>query len=92
MVEKDLERAIPLFWSAINDRDRVDSALRDMAIVMKHQDWAEEAIKAIKYLSVRCSDQAQEWLDNILLDLFDVFVELVEVLLNEYQNRQRYGI
>ncbi|KAL0649310.1 hypothetical protein Bca4012_092001 [Brassica carinata] len=37
--------AIPLFWSAINVGDRVDSALKDMAMVMKQQDWAEETIK-----------------------------------------------
>ncbi|KAJ4912233.1 Protein POLLENLESS 3-LIKE 2 [Raphanus sativus] len=70
LIEKDPERAIPLFWSAINAGDRVDSALKDMAIVMKQQDRAEEAIEAIKSLRVRCSDQAQESLDNILLDLY----------------------
>ncbi|CAN6860230.1 unnamed protein product [Brassica oleracea] len=32
LVEKDPERAIPLFWSAINAGDRVDSALKDMAM------------------------------------------------------------
>ncbi|KAL1217068.1 Protein POLLENLESS 3-LIKE 2 [Cardamine amara subsp. amara] len=70
LVEKDPERAIPLFWAAINAGDRVDSALKDMAIVMKQQNRAEEAIEAIKSLRVRCSDQAQESLDNILLDLY----------------------
>ncbi|KAL0749352.1 hypothetical protein Bca101_031355 [Brassica carinata] len=70
LVEKDPERAIPLFWSAINAGDRVDSALKDMAMVMKQQDRAEEAIEAIKSLRVWCSDQAHESLDNILLDLY----------------------
>nr|XP_016503682.1 PREDICTED: protein POLLENLESS 3-LIKE 2-like [Nicotiana tabacum] len=70
LVEKDPERAIPLFWAAINAGDRVDSALKDMAIVMKQQNRAEEAIEAIKSLRSRCSDQAQEALDNILLDLY----------------------
>ncbi|KAG9136902.1 hypothetical protein Leryth_026609 [Lithospermum erythrorhizon] len=69
-VDKDPEKAIPLFWAAINAGDRVDSALKDMAIVMKQQNRAEEAIEAIKSLRHRCSDQAQEALDNILLDLF----------------------
>ncbi|CAK9156985.1 unnamed protein product [Ilex paraguariensis] len=41
-----------------------------MAIVMKQQNRAEEAIEAIKSLRSRCSDQAQESLDNILLDLY----------------------
>lgn len=71
-MDKDPERAIPLFWSAINAGDRVDSALKDMAIVMKQQNRAEEAIEAIKSLRIRCSDQAQESLDNILLDLYKV--------------------
>lgn len=70
LVDKDPEKAIPLFWAAINAGDRVDSALKDMAIVMKQQNRAEEAIEAIKSLRARCSDQAQESLDNILLDLF----------------------
>ncbi|XVF15943.1 hypothetical protein REPUB_Repub09cG0199400 [Reevesia pubescens] len=70
LVDKDPERAIPLFWAAINAGDRVDSALKDMAIVMKQQNRAEEAIEAIKSLRSRCSDLAQESLDNILLDLY----------------------
>ncbi|WOK94688.1 protein POLLENLESS 3-LIKE 2 [Canna indica] len=70
LVDKDPEKAIVLFWAAINAGDRVDSALKDMAIVMKQQNRAEEAIEAIKSLRSRCSDQAQESLDNILLDLY----------------------
>ncbi|KAG2293083.1 hypothetical protein Bca52824_039752 [Brassica carinata] len=45
---------IPLFWSAINAGDRVDSVLKDMAMSLR----------------VWCSDQAHESLDNILLDLY----------------------
>ncbi|OWM66455.1 protein POLLENLESS 3-LIKE 2 [Punica granatum] len=70
LVDKDPDKAIPMFWAAINAGDRVDSALKDMAIVMKQQNRAEEAIEAIKSLRGRCSDQAQESLDNILLDLY----------------------
>ena len=77
LVDKDPEKAIALFWSAINAGDRVDSALKDMAIVMKQQNRAEEAIEAIKSLRSRCSDQAQESLDNILLDLYKVRVHLL---------------
>ncbi|KAG6397606.1 hypothetical protein SASPL_143776 [Salvia splendens] len=70
LVDKDPERAIPLFWAAINAGDRVDSALKDMAIVMKQQNRAQEAIEAIKSVRTRCADHAQESLDNILLDLY----------------------
>ncbi|KAL2469533.1 Protein SULFUR DEFICIENCY-INDUCED 2 [Abeliophyllum distichum] len=70
LVEKDNEAAIVLFWKAINARDRVDSALKDMAVVMKQQDRAEEAIEAIKSFRDLCSKQAQESLDNVLIDLY----------------------
>ncbi|KAJ0035652.1 hypothetical protein Pint_25349 [Pistacia integerrima] len=70
LVEKDPEAAIALFWKAINVGDRVDSALKDMAVVLKQQDRAEEAIEAIKSFRDRCSKQAQESLDNVLIDLY----------------------
>ncbi|PKI36492.1 protein SULFUR DEFICIENCY-INDUCED 2 [Punica granatum] len=70
LVHKDPDAAIVLFWKAINAGDRVDSALKDMAVVMKQQDRAEEAIEAIKSFRDRCSKQAQESLDNILIDLY----------------------
>ncbi|KAI7990651.1 Protein POLLENLESS 3-LIKE 2 [Camellia lanceoleosa] len=72
LVDKDPEKAIPLFGAAINAGDRVDSALKDTAIVMKQQNRAEEAVEAIKSLRNRCSEQAQKSLDNILLDLYNV--------------------
>lgn len=72
LVQKDPEAAIVLFWKAINAGDRVDSALKDMAVVMKQQDRAEEAIEAINSFRDRCSKQAQESLDNVLIDLYKV--------------------
>lgn len=82
-MDKDPEKAIPLFWAAINAGDRVDSALKDMAIVMKQQNRAEEAIEAIKSLRNRCSDQAQEALDNILLDLYKVLLLYIYIYVVE---------
>lgn len=70
LVEKEPEMAISWFWKAINSRDRVDSALKDMAVVMKQQDRAEEAIEAIRSFRHLCSKQAQESLDNLLIDLY----------------------
>ncbi|KAG5514718.1 hypothetical protein RHGRI_035943 [Rhododendron griersonianum] len=62
--QKDLEGAIVWFWKAINAGDRVDSALKDMAVVMKQMDRTGEAIEAIKSFRGRCSRQSQESLDN----------------------------
>lgn len=70
--EKNPEKAIPLFWAAINAGDRVDSAVKDMAILMRQLNRAAEAIEAIKSLRTLCSHQSQESLDNILLDLYMV--------------------
>ncbi|XVE78060.1 hypothetical protein DITRI_Ditri13aG0113900 [Diplodiscus trichospermus] len=70
LIQKDPEAAIVLFWKAINAGDRVDSALKDMAVVMKQLNRSEEAIEAIKSFRGRCSKQAQESLDNVLIDLY----------------------
>ncbi|CAI9107467.1 OLC1v1006820C1 [Oldenlandia corymbosa var. corymbosa] len=70
LVEKDPEAAIVWFWKSINAGDRVESALKDMAVVMKQLDRAEEAIEAIKSFRGLCPKQAQESLDNVLIDLY----------------------
>ncbi|CAA2975896.1 SULFUR DEFICIENCY-INDUCED 1-like [Olea europaea subsp. europaea] len=70
IVQKDPETAIVWFWKAINAGDRVDSALKDMAVVMKQLDRTEEGIEAIKSFRSLCSKQAQESLDNVLIDLY----------------------
>ncbi|KAI3449874.1 hypothetical protein Pfo_006539 [Paulownia fortunei] len=70
LVQKDPEAAIVWFWKAINAGDRVDSALKDMAVVMKQLNRAEEAIEAIKSFRGLCPRNAQESLDNVLIDLY----------------------
>ncbi|XP_057472881.1 protein SULFUR DEFICIENCY-INDUCED 1-like [Actinidia eriantha] len=70
LVQKDLEGAIVWFWKAINAGDRVESALKDMVVVMKQLHRSEEAIEAINSFRPRCSKQAHESLDNLLLDLY----------------------
>ncbi|XP_065007878.1 uncharacterized protein LOC135638612 [Musa acuminata AAA Group] len=70
MLDKDLQKAVPLFWAAINSGDRVDSALKDMAQAMKQINRAEEAIEAIKSFRHLCSPKTQESIDNVLLELY----------------------
>lgn len=70
LVEKDFDASIIWFWKAINSGDRVDSALKDMSVVMKQQNRSGEAIEAIKSFRHLCSKQAQESLDNLLIDLY----------------------
>ncbi|KAL5054942.1 hypothetical protein RYX36_035624 [Vicia faba] len=52
LVDKDPEATMVYFWKGINVRDKVDSALKDMAFMMKQLDRTEEAIEAIKFLEV----------------------------------------
>ncbi|EAY88680.1 hypothetical protein OsI_10155 [Oryza sativa Indica Group] len=70
LVEKDLDASIAWFWKAINSGDKVDSALKDMAVVMKQRGYHADAIDAIKSLRHLCPKQSQDSLDNILLDLY----------------------
>lgn len=70
LVEKDLDASIAWFWKAISTGDKLVSALKDMAVVMKQRGYLAEAIDAIKSLRHLCPKQSQESLDNILLDLY----------------------
>ncbi|KAL5716162.1 hypothetical protein ACHQM5_017890 [Ranunculus cassubicifolius] len=70
LIDKDPSKSISLFWSAINAGDRVDSAVKDMAIVMKQVNRTDEAIEAIKSFRCLCTPQSQESLDNVLIDLY----------------------
>ncbi|PIA25094.1 hypothetical protein AQUCO_12500007v1 [Aquilegia coerulea] len=70
LIDKDPSKSVALFWSAINAGDRVDSALKDMAIVMKQLDRSDEAIEAIKSFRHLCTPLSQESLDNVLVDLY----------------------
>ncbi|GAB2241592.1 hypothetical protein Droror1_Dr00018367 [Drosera rotundifolia] len=70
LIDKDPGRAISLFWAAINSGDRVDSALKDMAVVMKQLDRSDEAIEAIRSFRHLCSPDSQESLDNVLVELY----------------------
>ncbi|KAF9673160.1 hypothetical protein SADUNF_Sadunf11G0119700 [Salix dunnii] len=70
LIEKDPSKAVSLFWAAINAGDRVDSALKDMAVVMKQLDRADEAIEAIKSFRHLCPCDSQESIDNVLVELY----------------------
>ncbi|XP_030513780.2 protein POLLENLESS 3-LIKE 1-like [Rhodamnia argentea] len=70
LIDKDPSKAISLFWAAINAGDRVDSALKDMAIIMKQLNRSDEAIEAIKSFRHLCPFDSQESLDNVLIELY----------------------
>ncbi|KAL0419666.1 UNVERIFIED_CONTAM: protein SULFUR DEFICIENCY-INDUCED 1 [Sesamum radiatum] len=91
LVQKDPETAIVWFWKAINAGDRVDSALKDMAVVMKQLDRAEEAIEAIKSFRGLCPRTSQESLDNVLIDLYKKCGKVEEqIVLLKHKLKQIY--
>ncbi|CAM8989486.1 unnamed protein product [Rhodiola kirilowii] len=70
LVDKNPVKAVSLFWAAINSGDRVDSALKDMAVVMKQLDRSDEAIEAIISFRSLCLPESQDSLDNVLVELY----------------------
>ncbi|XP_024994843.1 protein SULFUR DEFICIENCY-INDUCED 1-like [Cynara cardunculus var. scolymus] len=91
LVDKNPGKAVSLFWAAINSGDRVDSALKDMAAAMKQLNRSDEAIEAIKSFRHLCPFEAQESLDNIMLELYkrsgrlEEQIELLESKLNDIE-------
>ncbi|XWS18002.1 hypothetical protein CRYUN_Cryun32bG0004800 [Craigia yunnanensis] len=89
LIDKDPSKAISLFWASINAGDRVDSALKDMAIVMKQLNRSDEAIEAIKSFRHLCPNDSQESLDNVLVELYKRsgrVEEEIEILQNKLRN------
>ncbi|EPS60432.1 hypothetical protein M569_14371, partial [Genlisea aurea] len=97
LVEKDLSKAISLFWAAINSGDRVDSALKDMAVVMKQLNRSDEAIEAIKSFRHLCPPESQDSIENILVELFkqsgriDEEIEMLQVKLKRVEDGIAFG-
>ncbi|KAF6139517.1 hypothetical protein GIB67_015474 [Kingdonia uniflora] len=97
LIDRDPSKSISLFWSAINCADRTDSALKDMAVVMKQLNRTDEAIEAIKSFRHLCTNKAQESLDNVLIDLYkragrmDEHVELLDHKLKLIEDGVAFG-
>ncbi|XP_010537572.1 PREDICTED: protein POLLENLESS 3 [Tarenaya hassleriana] len=97
LISKDPGRAISLFWAAINAGDRVDSALKDMAVVMKQLNRSDEGIEAIKSFRCLCPDESQDSIDNLLLELYkksgriEEEAELLETKLRNLEDGMTFG-
>ncbi|CAN4098875.1 unnamed protein product [Withania somnifera] len=97
LIDKDPSKAVSLFWAAINCGDRVDSALKDMAVVMKQLDRSDEAIEAIKSFRHLCPFESQESIDNILIELYkrsgrlEEEIELLELKLKNVEEGIAFG-
>ncbi|KAI5062277.1 hypothetical protein GOP47_0022816 [Adiantum capillus-veneris] len=97
LVERMPEKAISLFWASLEAGDRVDSALKDLAIILKQQNRSHDAILAISTFRSRCSESAQDSLDNVLLDLYkssgrlDDQIALLMRKLRAFQSSQSFN-
>ncbi|GMI92001.1 hypothetical protein HRI_002869400 [Hibiscus trionum] len=97
LIDKDPNKAVSLFWAAINAGDRVDSALKDMAVVMKQLDRSDEAIEAIKSFRHLCPHDSQESLDNVLVELYkrsgrvDEEIEILQNKLRDVEEGTVFG-
>ncbi|VYS69253.1 unnamed protein product [Arabidopsis thaliana] len=97
LVSKDPNQAISLFWAAINAGDRVDSALKDMVVVLKQLNRFDEGIEAIKSFRYLCPFESQDSIDNLLLELYmksgriTEVAELLEHKLRTLEQDKHYG-
>ncbi|KAL3616825.1 hypothetical protein CASFOL_039219 [Castilleja foliolosa] len=97
LIDKDPSKAISLFWAAINSNDRVDSALKDMAVAMKQLARSDEAIEAIKSFRHLCPPDSQESLDNILLELYkqsgriEEEIEMLRIKIRQVEEGMAFG-
>ncbi|KAK1369096.1 putative acetyltransferase A, auxiliary subunit [Heracleum sosnowskyi] len=97
LVDKNPNKAVSMFWTAINAGDRVDSALKDMAVVMKQLDRSDEAIEAIKSFRHLCPTESQDSLDNILLELYkrcgrtDELIQIIQAKLKQIEKGSAFG-
>ncbi|CAH9053596.1 unnamed protein product [Cuscuta epithymum] len=97
LIEKDPSRAVSLFWAAINSGDRVESALKDMAVVMKQLNRSDEAIEAIKSFRHLSPPESQESIDNILVELYkrsgriEDEIGLLELKLKKVEEGMNFG-
>ncbi|KAG6741261.1 hypothetical protein POTOM_054494 [Populus tomentosa] len=72
LTNKDPNMVVSLSWAAINAWDRVNSSLKDMAVVMKQLDGADEAIELIKSFRHLYPYDSRESIENVLVELYKV--------------------
>ncbi|KAJ6859851.1 hypothetical protein NC651_036229 [Populus alba x Populus x berolinensis] len=72
LTNKDPNKVVSLSWAAINAGDRVNSSLKDMAVVMKQLDGADEAIELIKSFRRLYPYDSRESIENVLVELYKV--------------------
>lgn len=70
LIEKDLERAIKLLRDAINQKDNVESAVKDLAALLAQLGRVEEAIKVLEQNRTKIRDQQS--VDNMLIGFYQV--------------------
>ncbi|KAJ6865738.1 hypothetical protein NC652_037300 [Populus alba x Populus x berolinensis] len=70
LTNKDPNKVVSLSWAAINAGDRVNSSLKDMAVVMKQLDGADEAIELIKSFRHLYPYDSRESIENVLVELY----------------------
>ncbi|KAK8499336.1 hypothetical protein V6N12_036984 [Hibiscus sabdariffa] len=98
LIDKDPNKAVSVFWSAINAGDRVDRSLKERAVVMKQLNRSDEAIEAIKSFRHLCPHDSRESLDNVLVELLQDSLHVHEktrILGNlawAYLQQHNYGI
>jgi len=95
LVEKDLEAARTLFLEVVEEgRSKTESALKDLAVVLRQLGRPLEAVEAIQKYRYKCSPTAQMSLDNMLLEIykhlrdFEKQIHVLERLISSLKHEQ----
>ena len=91
LVEKDLERAVQLFETAIKQGDNVESAIKDRSALLLQLGRTPEAISFLQQNRKKISDQKSA--DNVLVTLYQNAGQYDDaiVLLRDRLKRERIG-
>lgn len=86
LVEKDLDKAAQLLHVAINQRDNVESAVKDLAALLDQKGKPEEAIQTLEKNRKRIKDQQS--VDNLLVSFYQnagQYDQAIALLKKEYE-------
>ena len=87
LIEKDLDKAAKLFQQAIQQGDKVDSAVKDLAVLHAQRGNPQEAVRILRQYRKRVSDRRA--VDNMLINFhykagqYDEAIKLLEAKLRQ---------
>lgn len=96
--EKDLEKAVRLYREAIEQKDNLESAVKDLAGLLAHLGRSDEAVQVLENYRNQISKQNQQSVDNMLIGFYqnvrqyDKAIKLLERKLNQVMQSSKKAL